>query len=423
MTTWRVVIVCILITLVGFNLRSVILAVPPVLPLVKRDLALSYSETGLLTALPVLVLAVGALPSGFLIERIGGRFCVTTGLVLLSAGALLRAFWSSSLMLFLFTLLLSLGMTLAQTSIPVLARRWFPARIGLVAALFSDGLIIGEAAGAGLTIPIMAQFLGGDAWAATFVLWGIPVIALLLLWLWLAPPAPILTPARSIRAEVTTKTIRAQNPSSHAPRTQVNSLHLGIMLGAGSLIYFGMNGWIAIYNSAMHYAYLTPLTLTILNTAQLPSSLGVTFFAQNLAGRRSPFIVAGAISGAAIIGWVFTPATLEPFWAVLLGASSALVFTLGIALPPLMAGPERVARLTGVTLSLNYCVAFVGPLLGGELWDLFHLPFLAFLPVAIAGLLLIILGALLPPRTAFGLLSSPSGTSERDPAMPSTPTL
>jgi len=421
--TWRIVIVCILITLVGFNLRSVILAVPPVLPLIKRDLALSYSETGLLTALPVLVLAVGALPAGFLIERIGGRLCITIGLVLLSAGALLRAFWLSSLMLFLFTLLLSLGMTLAQTSIPVLARRWFPARIGLVAALFSDGLIIGEAAGAGLTIPIMVQFLGKNAWATTFVLWGIPVIVLLLLWLWLAPPAPVLSPAHSSRAEATTKGTSPQSPARHVQRSQVNSLHLGIMLGAGSLIYFGMNGWIAIYNSAMHYAYLTPLTLTILNTAQLPSSLGVTFFAQSLAGRRSPFIVAGVISGAAIIGWVLTPATLEPFWAVLLGASSALVFTLGIALPPLMAGPERVARLTGVTLSLNYCVAFVGPFLGGELWDLFHLPFLAFLPVAIAGLLLIILGALLPPRTAFGLLSRVSDTSERDPAIPITPSL
>ena len=119
MANWRIIIVCALITLVGFNLRSVILAVPPVLPLIKHDLALSYTETGLLTALPVLVLAIGALPSGFLIERIGGRLCVTIGLVLLSAGALLRAFWSSSSTLFLFTLLLSLGMTLAQTSIPV----------------------------------------------------------------------------------------------------------------------------------------------------------------------------------------------------------------------------------------------------------------------------------------------------------------
>jgi CP family cyanate transporter-like MFS transporter len=88
-----------------------------------------------------------------------------------------------------------------------------------------------------------------------------------------------------------------------------------------------------------------------------------------------------------------------------------------------MAGPERVARLTGVTLSLNYCVAFVGPFLGGELWDLFHLPFLAFLPVAIASLLLIILGVLLPPRSAFGLLSRLSDTSELDPAIPITPSL
>jgi CP family cyanate transporter-like MFS transporter len=421
--TWRIIITWTLITLVGFNLRSVILAVPPVLPLIKRDLALSYTETGLLTALPVLVLAVGAWPSGFIIERIGGRLCVTIGLALLSTGALLRSFWSSSLMLFLFTVLLSFGITLAQTSIPVLAYRWFPARIGLVAALFSDGLIIGEAVGAGLTIPIMAQFLGEDAWAATLVLWGIPVIALFLLWSWLAPPAPAQAPASPTHAEVTTKTLSLQNPARPAQHARVNSLHLGIMLGAGSLIYFGMNGWIATYNQAIHYAYLTPLTLAILNTAQLPSSLGVTIFAQSLAGRRSPFIVAGAISGAAIIGWVFTPAMLEPFWAVLLGASSALVFTLGIALPPLMASPERVARLTGVTISLNYCVAFAGPLLGGELWDLFHLPFLAFLPVAIASPLLITLGALLPPRTAFGLLSRPKDTSERDPALPIMPSL
>src|SRR6266705_4102057 len=63
--TWRTVMVYALITLLGFNLRSVILAVPPVLPLIQRDLGLSYSETGLLTALPVLVLAVGALPAGF----------------------------------------------------------------------------------------------------------------------------------------------------------------------------------------------------------------------------------------------------------------------------------------------------------------------------------------------------------------------
>src|SRR5438270_10701666 len=81
--TWRRVIVCALITVVGFNLRSVILGVPPVLPLIQHDLGLSYAETGFLTALPVLVLGVGALPSGLLTERIGPRACASIGLALL----------------------------------------------------------------------------------------------------------------------------------------------------------------------------------------------------------------------------------------------------------------------------------------------------------------------------------------------------
>src|SRR5438309_11858153 len=95
--TWRTIIVCALITLVGFNLRSVILAVPPVLPLIQHDLQLSYAATGLLTALPVLVLGVGAWPSGLLAERIGPRPCVSIGLLLLGAAALLRALHSTTL--------------------------------------------------------------------------------------------------------------------------------------------------------------------------------------------------------------------------------------------------------------------------------------------------------------------------------------
>ncbi len=401
--TWRKVIVCALITVVGFNLRSVILGVPPVLPLIQHDLGLSYSATGFLTALPVLVLGVAALPAGLLAERIGPRACVSIGLVLLGSGALLRALWPTALSLFLFTFLLSLGIAVTQTAIPILARRWFPAQIGLVAALFSDGLIIGEAVAAGVTLPIMVSFLGRDAWTASFVFWGVPVVGLLVLWLWLAPPAPAITPGKPFSQESIAASTTASSSAPPVKRTRVNALHLGIMLGAGSLIYFGMNGWIASYNQAIHYANLTPLALAILNAAQLPVSLAITLFAQQLAGRRWPFIASGTICAISIAGWVFTPAVLEPFWAALLGGSSALVFTLGIALPPLLASHDQVARLTGTTLSLTYGVAFVGPFIGGALWDLLHVPAVAFLPVAMASVTLIILGALLPSRASFGL--------------------
>jgi CP family cyanate transporter-like MFS transporter len=54
-----------------------------------------------------------------------------------------------------------------------------------------------------------------------------------------------------------------------------------------------------------------------------------------------------------------------------------------------------------VTLTISYSIAFLGPLLGGSLWDLSHLPAFAFLPVAVASLVLIVLGAVLPERRAF----------------------
>jgi MFS transporter, CP family, cyanate transporter len=408
---WRFVVVAALLTVVGFNLRTVILAIPPVLPLIQRDLGLSYTETGVLTALPVLVLGCCAWPAGLLVGRIGGRRCVTIGLILLSLGTFLRVLWPSMLSLYCFTILLSLGITIAQTAVPVLARRWFPGHIGMVAALFSDGLIIGEAVGASITVPIMGQFLGSDAWPTTFVVWTIPVVITLVLWFWFAPPEHL---RRAIHETslVGTATLsggeviaRPRLPTSEVQRRKVNSLHLGILLGGGSLIYFNMNSWIAVYNQATHHAQITSLALLVLNVAQLPVSLGVTFFAQWLAGRRSPFIIAGSICGVAIAGWVFTPAVLEPWWAALLGGSSALVFTLGIALPPLLASHDEVARLTGITLSLNYCVAFIGPLIGGQLWDLFNIPALAFVPVLLASVSLIVLSLFLPSRANFGLIA------------------
>ncbi len=399
--TWRKIIACALIVFVGFNIRSVILGVPPVLPLIQHDLGLSYAAIGFLTALPVLALAGGSWPSGLLAGRIGARLCVSIGLALLGAGTLLRALWPTALSLFLFTLLLSLGITLSQTAVPVLIRHWFPKQIGFVAALFTDGLIIGEAVAAGLTVPIMLRFMGSDAWASTFVFWGVPIVVLLLFWLWLAPPAHTRVPMRPFSPQ--RNTVTTSQSSSPPQRTRVSALHLGILVGGGSLVYFGMNAWIASYNQAMHQSNLTPLSLLVLNAAQLPASLGVTLIAQQLAGRRWPFVAAGIICAFAIAGWIFTSAMLQPLWAALLGGSSALVFTLGTALPPLLASPQEVGRLTGITFSLTYAVAFVGPFAGGALWDLFHLPAMAFVPVAAASVMLIVLGALLPSRASFGI--------------------
>ncbi len=398
---WRGLTMMAAIVLVGFNVRAVILSVPPVVPLIQRDLRLSYTETGLLTSLPVLVMGAAALPAGRLIARFGGRFAVGLGLALVAGGALLRALAPSVLPLYACTLAMSLGIALAQTSVPVLVRQWFPARIGLASALFTDGLILGETAGASLTVPVALGLLGPDAWAGSFVFWSIPVAVMLLIWLPLAPPAPATHKLSAAMAPSAPERASATRPRK---QSRVSGWHLGIMLGSGSLMYFGMNAWIAPYNLARGHAGATPLALGILNAAQLPASLAITAFAQALAGRRWPFILAGAFGLIATVGWIAAPVAWQPLWAALFGGSSAAIFTLGFALPSLLAGEADVARLAGQTLATSYSTAFLGPLLGGALWDVGHLPELAFVPVGAAAIVLVILAALLPGRAGFGFV-------------------
>jgi len=51
----------------------VILSVPPALPALHQALGLSYSAGGLLTSLPVLIMAAGAIPGAYLVSRVGAR--------------------------------------------------------------------------------------------------------------------------------------------------------------------------------------------------------------------------------------------------------------------------------------------------------------------------------------------------------------
>ncbi len=324
-----------LLVLVGINLRTALLAVPPILPLLSHDLHLSHTETGLLTSLPTLVMGVASLPVGILIGRWGGRLMVAFGLVLLVLGACLRALWPAVLPLYFLTAVLSLGSACSQTAIPTLIRQWFSTRIGLATALYSDGLVVGETLGAVLTIPVMLNWLGRDAWASSFVFWSIPIVMTLVLWLWLAPANTVEQAGKAI-----TPSKPAPAISTHRP-AHVHAWTLGLLLGGAQLIYFGMNAWIAPYNQAVHAPALTWLALSTLNAAQLPASLVITLFADKLVNRRVPFIVSGLLSLGALVGWIWMLVFLEPLWAALIGSTTLFIYTLGLALPALLAKQEE----------------------------------------------------------------------------------
>lgn len=355
-----------------------ILSVPPALPALHQALGLSYSAGGLLTSLPVLIMAAGAIPGAYLVSRVGARQAVTYGLALLAAGAALRGVVPSAAALFICTIALSLGIAVSQPAVPSLVQAWMPERIGRGIAIYTNGIFVGEVIAATVTLPLLINPLG---WQGALAAWAVPAGIGLALWLALTPATRTthLTPAA------------AWFPDWRSGRM----LHLGLLMGTASIVYFGMNTWIPDTLEARHAHNLIPVTLGVLNFMQLPVSLLLALAADAMVGRRWPFLLAGLGSVVGVTGYILAPAETAPFWAGLAGAGASTAFILNLGLPALMS-PSEVARTTGLMLTIGYGAAFFGPALGGFAWDWSGQFRFALLPMALGALAMVGLGATLP---------------------------
>ena len=366
-----------LLWLVGVNLRTVILGVPPTLPALHQALRLSYSVAGLLTSLPVFLMAAGAIPGAYLVSRVGARRAVAVGLILVAVGAGLRGAFPSTLMLFAWTVVLALGIAVAQPAMPSLAQVWFPTRIGRAIAIYSNGLLVGEVIAASITLPLLLAPFG---WQVALAAWAVPAAIVLAFWL-------IVTPA----SEGAGATAGAWLPDWRSGRM----LRVGLLMGGASLVYFGMNSWIPDTLDARHAHALIPLTLGALNAMQLPVSFWLTWRGDRMLGRRWPYVVAGTGSVLAVAGYTLAPASTAPLWAGMAGATSSLAFILNLGLPALFS-PSEVARTSGFMFTVGYGAAFFGPALGGFAWDWSGQFRLALLPMLAGALAMLVFGASLP---------------------------
>src|SRR5580698_3087763 len=149
-----------LLWLVGVQLRLTVLAVPPVLPLIHRDLALSEKAVGALSALPVLLLGLAAVPGSLGVARLGARRACLVGLAIVAIAGAARGIGPSAPMLYGMTLAMGIGIALMQPTLPTLVGEWFPTRAGFATAVYANGLLIGEAVPAAVTIPLVLPLLG-----------------------------------------------------------------------------------------------------------------------------------------------------------------------------------------------------------------------------------------------------------------------
>ena len=362
----------VLLWLAGNALRLTILAVPPVIAMIRDEFALNATEVGLLSSIPPALFAIAALAGSLLVARLGVRAALVGGLVVVAVGSALRGMSTSYAVLFATTILMATGAAIMQPIMPTTVRQWLPRRIGLGTAIYTNGLLVGEVFPVLLTIPFVLPMLDGS-WRASLVFWSLP-IAIIAVVVYLFAP----------RAEISGK----QAPRADAPRKWLPDWHVGLVWRLGGLfccinaIYFIANAFIPIYLTSAGRADLISDALLALNFGQLPASLLLLVTAGKLERRAWPYIASGALSLLSLAGLVLMVGPATIVWAALLGFSDAAALILGLTLPPLLCRPEDVARTSAGTFTLSYGGAVVIAVISGAAWALSGVPALAFVPLA-----------------------------------------
>jgi sugar phosphate permease len=153
-------------------------ALPLLLPLIREDLQLSFTQAGMLSAAATLSYALGQLPSGYLADRYGPRWLFCAGLLVWSALSLVfglvQAFWLALLVQFVAGSFRSL---LFAPGLSLLASWFAPQRRATAMSLY----MLGGFAGTILVSLLGPLLLARYGWRATFMFFAALGVAAALL--------------------------------------------------------------------------------------------------------------------------------------------------------------------------------------------------------------------------------------------------
>jgi CP family cyanate transporter-like MFS transporter len=361
-----------LLWLGGIDLRLTLLAVPPLIPQIHQDLHLDEKGVGALVSLPVLLLATAAVPGSLLISRLGVRGALATGLGLVAIFGATRGLGPSTPVLFTSTFLMGAGVAVSQPAFPSIVRDWFPRRIAVATAVYSNGILIGETLPTGLTTPVGVLPLAHGDWRWALAMWSVLVAIT-------AVSIALAAPKRGPKPAVPTRWW----PSWREGQT----VRIGVVMGMASAVYFATNAYIPDFLDQTGRHQLISPTLAVFNGAQLLTAPVVAIWDRLLTGRVG-FIGSSALMAVAQVGIIVTPGAGVLFWALVLGFAAALAFIVVLTMPPRLAAPGDVHRMSAGVFTFQYAIAFFVPLISGAVWDATGRAVLAFVPGIIAALLM-----------------------------------
>jgi len=341
--------------LVGWTLRVPILAAPPLATRIAETFGLGEAGVGALTMLPVAAVAFGAIPAALLIARFGLRVAIVGGMLLMVLASVARGFVPSVFLLFSASVVMGLGVAVFQTALPGAARVWTPGYAALASAVYLNGMMVGEMAGAGLTLPLVLPMAGGN-WQWALALWALPIVAIII---WVAHIR--------VPSSVSGKPDIAVKPQATLPRWNDSRVwQYGILLASSVVSFYVINAYIGMLLERRGEEHVLETLIFAYNGTPMLGSFVLLAVPQWI-GKRLPLMVSALLGFIGLLGFTFFEGWISWLAALLTGFAATIQLILLVSLPAVVATGKAVTRLTAGMTLVGYSIAFVLPFVGGVL--------------------------------------------------------
>ena len=345
------------ILFISFNLRAPITAVGSISEMIQQEYSLTKAAAGFITTLPLIAFAVVSPFVSTISSKIGHSKTMLMGLIFILIGEFTRSYTGAA-GLFIGTAIIGVGIAIGNVIIPSIIKLCFSEKVGFVTSIYTSGMCIYAAVGAGISVPLAKGM--GLGWKNTLASWFILTIITILIWL------PQIRDTRFV----------VKKNASAGKSTSIWKSKLAwwvtLYMGTQSLLFYSLVAWLPtiVESKGLSQAFAGNMAM-LFQLMAIPATLIIPTLCDKLKDQRILVLVVCIIYAAGMgLFLVGSGAAMMTVAVILMSIGMGGSISLSIAFISLRSpNSQRAAQLSGMSQSAGYLFAAVGPVLTGFLYD------------------------------------------------------
>lgn len=356
-------LVLLLVIAIGVNIRAIFGVTPPLVPMISEELGLSATTASLLTALPVLAMAVGAPLGHTLTTRMGTERSLVVLLVGLGLAELTRLVIDTAVPLVLSAAVIGAVLGAVSTLTPAFISAHLPRMRGLGTGIYSTSMALGVGLAAGTAMPI-TDFFG--SWRISLSLWGATALVLALL-------------LAAVRTKGGSDDVASPKPVSATattgmklPLRERRAWFVSAVYCVPMFLGFGVIAWLPSLFIEVGIPATTAATyLVLFQGVQVFSILTLTPLTDRIRERRGVFATVMITATLGLLALTLEPNAWALPGALLAGFGIGGASSLGLVkLQDEAVSPADATRLSAMAMVFSFTAGAVSPFAMGALKDL-----------------------------------------------------